>query len=107
MQRQQNPPICLCLYDDSVFVWKNYSEEQGSRNNPHRCDHPGRCLQGCTKEIISGRVPEDKDYPHDMNHSILEELLQEYIPRMQHVAPGRPLALLMGNISSHLRQLRR
>ncbi|EYC27789.1 hypothetical protein Y032_0008g185 [Ancylostoma ceylanicum] len=60
---------------------------------------------GCTKIIVSGRAPVDEDYHHDMNHSMFEEWPREFIHRMQHVAAGRHLALVIDNAPYHSRQL--
>ncbi|EPB73543.1 hypothetical protein ANCCEY_07354 [Ancylostoma ceylanicum] len=60
---------------------------------------------GCTKVLISGRTGADQDYHRDMNHSTFEEWLRESIPRMQHVAGGRPVSLVMDNAPYHSRQV--
>ncbi|KAL6731444.1 hypothetical protein Aduo_002311 [Ancylostoma duodenale] len=39
----------------------------------------------------------DQDYHRDMNHSMLERLMRECIPRIQDVAAGRPVAVLIDN----------
>ncbi|KIH51063.1 hypothetical protein ANCDUO_18854, partial [Ancylostoma duodenale] len=62
-------------------------------------------VPGCTRVIISGRASGDQDYHRDMNHSMFEGWLRECIPRMQHVAAGRPVAVFIDNAPYHSRQL--
>ncbi|KAL6742894.1 hypothetical protein Aduo_015992 [Ancylostoma duodenale] len=62
-------------------------------------------VPGCTRVIISGRASVDQGYHRDMNHSMFEGWLRECIPRMQHVAAGRPVAVVIDNAPYHSRQL--
>ncbi|EYB94394.1 hypothetical protein Y032_0172g366 [Ancylostoma ceylanicum] len=65
----------------------------------------GISTRSCTKVIISGHSSVHEDYHRDMDHSMFEEWLRDSIPRMQHVAGGRPLAIVMDNAPYHTRQL--
>ncbi|RCN45203.1 hypothetical protein ANCCAN_08776 [Ancylostoma caninum] len=62
-------------------------------------------VPGCTRVIISRRASVDQDYHREMNHPMFEEWLRECIPRMQYVAAGRPVAVVIDNAPYRSRQL--
>ncbi|CAJ0595792.1 unnamed protein product [Cylicocyclus nassatus] len=61
-------------------------------------------VPGCTKIIISGRDAVG-DYHQDMDHEVFANWMRESLPKMQTVAGGRRLCLVMDNAAYHSRQL--